>query len=509
MGRPCRCCGCEPPVVNCYIDNGYFYYTITNAESATLDGDAITLFENGSASGSIPMDSGDVHTVVARNRCGVTTCEKNCYTILCYSIYKLGDEAHICDGTSRKDTVTLEIFVSILDLSGVEIDLNIAKFYVNSHLVSMEEDTRQLPCSLGSTSGTGYFGTLTIDRCSLEDAYYLFVDITGECGPPAIDTYTSPYYITCQNPWFPTFLEKQNTGIVEIDMGDGFSYSRTTVDETSSSIYGWYTTTLEYDISGLSAFSGTYLLPIQCDLDDRMPCNYDGDGQDQHDEKYITYPESTNDLGTVTTISTTDTIRPYGNGSSTSYERDITIITKTNTARLIISSDHGVASIYMSLIVQSVRTQTFRTMHYATSSGTQVYQLNTDKTCTLTSEPYSVCPANSNKVIRATCVTSHIYTRDGVVYSSGTSNSNMCDLDSSFTNGAAGVYFCASSNGVYTLSGIGAIPGGSVVLSPSNETSTFYVCYSAGSWNCNRGDTECMSTTVTLLGEISSYYDCL
>lgn len=521
MGRPCRCCGCEPPVVNCYIENGYFYYRITNAESAHirvslpyLDED-ITLDEDGSVFGSVPIETNAAtFTVTATNRCGVTTCEKGCLAIFCWSVYKIGEEGHICSGSGRLDTVTLEWLVNYdLLVNGQQpIDFSTAVIYLNSQQVTGEIDTRIVPCGVWldrtAREVTALFGRVTIPRCDLEDVYYMSIDATGECGPPVTEPDELAWISNCQRPWRPTFIEKVNTAIIEVDLSDGFSYTRTS-RINSGETYD-RTVTNQYTLSGMSTFNGTYMLPIICG-ETKLPCDQRPGyfASDNNDERYILLQERTVSLGEVIgeRIQTTTYVNGYYNtGGPNDY---YTVISRTRTTGngYIIFGDHLYGEMRLGVTV----TEQIRISENYDSFG---LFSRTEETCTAVLPPTPPCNGNPNRALYARCV-SVTYFRP---WGTGGSSSDWCGDG----NRVYGWYVpmeighCTITNGVITGHSGGDGSGFNFLALNSNSTEdnkkVNQLCYYTNSFTCDDADLdylECQSLTAALFGEVRGYYDCL
>jgi hypothetical protein len=518
MGRPCRCCGCEAPVVECRLDSGYFYYTILNAETATLDNDVITLDADGNASGVVPIRSGWSHTVVATNKCGTSVCKKDCYSILCYEIYKLGDPAHLCSGSARQDVVTIEVFVRAIYATGAEVNAN-TKFYVNSHLINMAEDTRALGC--GYFSGqpqTGLFGRLEINRCDLEDAYYLFVDLTGDCGPPVMVDGDTSYYISCQHPWFPQPMEKVNTAIIEVNLSDGYSYSRTSNRDFGDRYDS--TTTNQYNLSGMSVLNGTYQLPIVCGTTRQLYNNNVFDGLDPCDELGVALPRRALSLGIVTVDqSQTNTYVHgyYGTDQPTDiYQTYTRTITKAM-ASIVIEDDAPYGSMYFTFAVTE---KTTITENY---DGLGLYSRNR-RVCTTVTDPNLPCYLDPRFNKLAEC-TNESWSRN---FGSQNYASDVCN-SSTVSNDIYGWYLplelghcTVNSDGDITSGPSFQNTGSSNIsfgilgpLSTSTNPDIDYLCYFSGSYNCAATSINdptylnCQRLTPARFGEVRSYYECL
>lgn len=289
MGRPNRCCkGCELPVVECYVENLVFYWSVQNAESAkifidnSINFEEIILDTNGNASGSIDFsytqNSYYYYSVTASSICGTVTCTKDCFDAYCYWIRKLTGYDDNCDTTScvpgdglnwvqngcvgsnciscRKDHVTIEWFFARFNAT----NYNGTIVRINNQRVDGSPTTR----NVGSIEMYGLYGQLSINRCNLEDVYQITVDGVGECGLPL-----SCGTLGCCANWVPDCIDKKNTAVAEISIGDGYSWS--TYNQYINSYFPEfndgqvdYIYSEDFSVQGLGSLAGTFLFPLAC-----------------------------------------------------------------------------------------------------------------------------------------------------------------------------------------------------------------------------------------------------
>lgn len=531
MGRPKRCCrGCEPPTVECYIESGYYYYTITNADRAYFNLDnaenAITLDSEGNASGLIPTSTPGIITfkVVAINECGTATCEKTCYALFCYLIYKLGDVDHTCAGSARLDTVTIEFFMSIAWLSGGDypLDLNTAKFYLNGTQVSATMQTKAIPCY--SDAVTGLFGQVTVDRCDLADTYSLTIDVNGECGSPVGSE--GETYLLCQGAWSPVYIDKQNSGIIEVDFDGG--YDVTSRQEQYAIFIGQDPTKIAYiayvraAATGLDAFNGTYILPIKCSLNNRTDLCGTQDGLDPRDVKKLAMPSTTIDVGNLVFTDESDAIYPMGSGGFTSYSREYRKTIREGYGRIYIngSTTSALATVAFRLIPVRTTKESITESHIPLAGGGVAIAKSTSSSiCTALAEPYPPCPGTPGHLKTGSCVTTTVNTYNGVETFRGTNTGNIC------TNDTSGTFSSSLGNQVVVCLPNGT--GGWIVPSFNNINSdhgtlggttlrTIQLCYDPTERTCylNKPGVAngCYPNPLTGMipfGQIRSYYDCL